>query len=237
MKWSLAIAACALALPGATLAATRRYETGAFERVSVAAGVDADITIGPTRSVMAETGADNFDDLRVSVEGNLLRIDRTPGSWFSGWFSDWFSGGRPQYKVHVVTPTLHSLAASAGADVAVKGGLEGDFSVTASSGSKVDVAPVKAGNVKARSSSGSQIDIAGSCVSLEAEASSGSDMDAEDLRCENVTVRASSGSDISVVATKSVTGYASSGSDVSIRGRPPVMQVGKSSGADVRIGE
>jgi Putative auto-transporter adhesin, head GIN domain len=211
MKRRIAITACALALPGAALAATRTYETGAFEGVSVASGVDADVTLGPNRSVIAETKAENFDDLRISVEGNVLRIDRPAG----GWFSSLFSGGRPDYKVHVVTPTLHSLVASSGAEVTAKGDLKGDFSVKASSGSDVD--------------------LAGSCISLVAEASSGSDLDAEDLKCENVTVRASSGSDVSVTATKRVTGSASSGSDVSIRGRPPVVEVEKSSGSDVKV--
>lgn len=231
MKRIIAVTACALALPGTALAATRTYETGAFESVSVAAGIDADITLGPTRSVVAETSADNFDDLRISVEGNVLRIDRPPGKWFSGWFS----GGRPGYRVHVVTPTLRSLAVSSGAEVEVKGSLEGDFSVTASSGSEVDVSLVKGGNVKASGSSGSDIHIAGSCISLEAEASSGSDLDADDLKCEDVTLRASSGSDLSVAATKRVTGKASSGSDIRIRGRPPVVQVETSSGASVKV--
>lgn len=231
MKRILAITAFALSLPGAALAATRTYETGAFEGVSVAADVDADITLGPTRSVVAETSSNSFDELRILVEGNVLRIDRPPGSWFSSWFS----GRRPSYKVHVVTPTLHSLSASSGAEATAKGSLEGDLSVSSSSGSEVDVSGVKGGNVKASSSSGSELEIAGSCVSLEAEASSGSDLDAEDLTCENVVVRASSGSDISVAASKRVTGKASSGSDVSIRGQPPVVQVETSSGASVKV--
>lgn len=211
MKRRIAIIACALALQGAAFAATRTYETGVFEGVSVASGVDADITLGPTRSVVAETSSGNFDDLQIAVEGNVLRIDRSA----RGWFSSWFTGGRPDYKVHVVTPTVKSLTASSGAEVTVKGVPGGDLSVTASSGS--------------------DIDLAGSCVSLEATASSGSDVDAEDLKCENVTVRASSGSDVSVSASRRVTGSASSGSDVSIRGRPPVVEVETSSGASVKV--
>jgi hypothetical protein len=230
MKQMLAITVCALALPGVTRAATRAYSTGAFEGVSVAAGVDADITLGPTQSVVAETRADRFDDLRISVDGRVLRIDRAPGSWFSNWFRM-----RPNYKVHIVTPALHSLSASSGADVTVKGNLEGDFTVTTSSGSDVSVSGVNGGNVRATSSSGSDLDIAGSCISLEATASSGSDLTAAHLRCENVTVQLSSGSDVSVAATKRVTGHASSGSDLVVRGRPPLVQVEKSSGADIAI--
>jgi hypothetical protein len=61
-------------------------------------------------------------------------------------------------------------------------------------------------------------------------------MDAHGLRCETVTVQTSSGSDVSLYASRSVTGKATSGSDVQISGAPSVMQVEKSSGADVGVG-
>jgi len=232
MKRMFILIACVSALPGAVFAATRTYDTGAFDRVAVASGVEADISVGPTRSVRAETTADNLDDLKISVKDNVLRIERSASSWFSGWFES-----RPHYKVHVVTPVLRSLDASSGTEVTVKGSLEGDFSVTASSGSEVDVAQVKGGNVKAHSSSGSDLSIAGSCISLEAEASSGSDLDADDLRCENASIQASSGSDVSVSATKSIRGKASSGSDVKVKGKPATVQVDTSSGAHVVVKE
>lgn len=229
MKRIIAITVCALALPGAALAATRTYDTGAFEKVSVAAGVSVDITVGPTRSVVAETRADNFDDLRIEVKDNVLHIDRPAGNWLS-------LGHRPDYQVHVVTPALRALDASSGSDVKAKGA-EGDFTATVSSGSDVDISQVKGGKVKVSSSSGSDVSIAGSCVSLEAEASSGSDLDADDLKCEDVSVHASSGSDVSVAASKSVRGQASSGADVKVRGKPSAVQVDKSSGGDVSIRE
>ena len=231
MKQIAAITVCALALPGAALAASKTYETGAFEQVSVAGGIEVVITIGPTRSVVASTRAENFDDLRIAVNGNELKIDRPARNWFTSWFSR-----RPEYEVQIVTPLLRSVDASSGSEVEVRGNLQGDFAVTASSGSDVDVAEVRDGNVKARASSGSDLDIAGTCVSLEADASSGSDLDAGKLKCENVKVRVSSGSDMTVAATRAVTGEASSGSDLRVRGNEAVaVQVKTSSGADVAV--
>lgn len=228
MKRSLEIAACLLLLPGATFAATKTYDVGAFEGISVAAGVTADITVGGARSVVAETASDDFDDLRISVQGNVLRIERTSRGWLS-------FGRRPQYRVQVATPVLRSLTTSSGAEATVKGTVEGDFSVEASSGSEIDVPMIKGGNVKAQTSSGSDINLAGTCRSLNAEASSGSDLDAEELKCEEVTVQSSSGSDISVFASKRVAGKASSGSDIEVSGAPAVVEVDKSSGADVEV--
>lgn len=228
MKSIVAITTLALALPAAAQAATRGYDTRAFDAVSAAGGITVEITLGPSRSVVAETRSQGFDDLRIEVEGNTLRIDRPKRSWFS-------FGRRPSYHVRVATPVLRSLSGSSGSEVSVKGTVEGDFKVEASSGSEVEVASIKGRDVQAHSSSGSDLKISGSCVSLEAEASSGSDLDADRLQCEQVSVKASSGSDVSVEATRSIVGSASSGSDVRVRGRPSVVEVDKSSGADVVV--
>ena len=39
--------------------------------MSVASGIAADITVGPARSVVAETESENFNVLRISVKGAL----------------------------------------------------------------------------------------------------------------------------------------------------------------------
>lgn len=220
------IAACLL-LPMAGLAANRTYPVAAFDAVSVAAGVDVEISLGAAHSVTAETRSSDFDDLRISVQGNVLKIDRPPRGWFQF--------RRPDYRVRVVTPALHSVVASSGSDVDVKGTSDGAFSVEASSGSDVGIVVGKAGTVKVAASSGSDVEISGTCTTLEARASSGSDVEAGDLRCETATVQASSGSDVSVFASRSVSGAASSGSDVQVSGSPANVNVERSSGADVRI--
>jgi Putative auto-transporter adhesin, head GIN domain len=229
MNRPLGLAACLLLLPLAAMAANRPYDIGEFEAVSVAAGVDVQVSLGSSRSVIAESSTDDFDDLRISVQGNVLKIDRPPGGWLQF--------RRPSYKVRVVTPVLHSVTASSGADVSVQGTSEGDFAVDASSGSDVHVSQIKSSKVKAHASSGSDLGMAGTCGTLEIEASSGSDLSAKDLKCEAVTLRASSGSDVSVNASQSVKGSASSGSDVEIGGAASVVQVEKSSGADVSVGK
>lgn len=225
MNRPIAIAASLLCLPVAALAATRAYETPAFEAVSAAAGVNVEVTLGTSRSVVAETRNKDFDGLRVAVQGNVLTIERVRHGWFQF--------GRTSYTVRVVTPVLHAVSASAGSDIQVKGTSEGDFKIDASSGSDVQISMLKGGTVKAHASSGSDLRLAGTCVALEVEASSGSDVDAGALKCEIATLRASSGSDVSLHATRSVTGNASSGSDVDVSGSPPVVKVETSSGADV----
>jgi hypothetical protein len=228
MKILSAIVVGALALPAVATGATRTYDLDGFETVSVAAGITADIQLGSPRSIVAETSSANFDELRITVEGKALRIDRPRRSWFS------FSR-RPHYQVRIVTPVLGAVAASSGSEVTVTGPVQGDFALDASSGSEVKVSTIHSGHVKVTASSGSEVSIAGSCGSLDAQASSGSELRASDLQCENVSIRASSGSDVSLVATQSVSGKASSGSDIRIAGAPRLVQVEKSSGADVQV--
>jgi Putative auto-transporter adhesin, head GIN domain len=221
------LASFLLVLPASAIAATRSYETAAFESVSAAAGVEVQITVGTPRSVVAETQSNDFDDLRIEVRGNVLRIDR-PRGW-------WIFSRRPNYSVRIVTPALRSVTASSGSDVVVKADSLGDFAVNASSGSAVQVTLARAGTIKASASSGSELAISGACTALEVETSSGSEVDAGKLNCETVKVQASSGSEASVFASRSVMGKASSGSDVQIGGAPPVVQVDRSSGADVSL--
>lgn len=228
MKHQLVSALCALALSVTAQAATRSYDTASFEKVSVAAGIDVDITLGGSRSVEAETRAGDFDDLRIAVKGDELRIDRPARSWF------WF-GRRPRYSVRVVMPALRAVEASSGSSVSVKGRVAGDLALQASSGSEVEVAEVGGGNVEARSSSGSDIQVVGSCLSLDASTSSGSDLDAGRLLCERVAVQASSGSDAVVAAKRGLTAKASSGANVRVNGTPVEVQVNTSSGGHVNV--
>lgn len=225
MRHSIFVSALALLLPLAAQAATRTYNTAEFDSVAVAAGVDAQITLGTTRSVVADSSNDDFDSLRVVVEGRQLKIDRPSAHWLSF--------RRPHYTVRVVTPELHSVSATSGSDVEVHGASSGDFSLKASSGSDMKVALTRNATVKVDISSGSDVDVSGECTAVQVEASSGSHAKARHLKCETAAVQASSGADVDVFATRIVTGHASSGANVNIAGAPTSITVEKSSGADI----
>lgn len=229
MRSIIIAAACLLALPAATLAATRTYDTRDFDSVAVAAGINVDVTLGRDHRVIAETGADDFDDLRISVEENMLRIERPRRSWFS-------FGRRAEYRVRVEVPVLRNLSASSGSRVSVRGETPGNsFTVSSSSGSSLDIRISRSDAVVANSSSGSRLQISGTCRSIRVQASSGANLDAEDLRCQDADVQASSGSAISLAATRRVAGAASSGASVKVRGGPDVVEVKRSSGANLTI--
>ncbi|HXZ67841.1 MAG TPA: DUF2807 domain-containing protein [Alphaproteobacteria bacterium] len=226
MKVIFAVAVCVL-MPCIALAASKTYTFGSFESVSVAAGIAAEIKIGAPQSVVAETDGTNFDDLWISVEGNVLRIGRPPGNWFAL--------HHPDYKVHIVMPKLYSLAASSGASAGVVGSPQGDFVVAATSSGQVSLPALKGANVSAHASSGGDVAIGGSCVSLIVSASSGGDVKADGLRCETVVAHASSGGDVWAYASKSIEGHASSGGGIRVDGKPPVVQVSQSSGGTVFV--
>lgn len=229
MRSIVTAAACLLALPATTFAATRTYDTRDFDSIAVAAGIQVDVTLGRGHRVVAETRADDFDDLRINVKDGVLHIERPRLSWFS-------FGRRPDYHVRVEAPALRELSASSGSRVSVRGETPGDsFTVSASSGSSLDIEISRSDALVARSSSGSRLQISGTCHSIRVQASSGANLDAEDLRCEDVEVQASSGSAVSVAASRRVAGAASSGASVRVRGRPDVVEVTQSSGANLAV--
>lgn len=229
-KTWMMLAACLLAVPLGAAAASRTYDTRDFSSISVATGITVDVTLGARHHVVAETDGSDFDSLRVRVEGDVLHIDRPPGSWLR-----WF-GRRPDYRVRVEAPALRRLSASSGSAVTVQGGSPGDdFEVNSSSGSRMDIHITRGRAVRARGSSGSRLHISGNCSAVRITASSGSRVDAEDLRCVDAEVQASSGSSVTLAATGRVAGSASSGSNVKVRGAPAVVEVKQSSGSDVVI--
>src|SRR3954465_12068359 len=76
----LAATACA-----PSLAATRTFPVGAFDRVANSAPVDVRVHVGPAPSARANGPQQVLDRLVVEIRGGELIVRTLPGSWFSGW--------------------------------------------------------------------------------------------------------------------------------------------------------
>jgi hypothetical protein len=203
------LGAAALGALAATSAAaeTKSFDLKNFTRVSVSAGTDVEIVVGPEFSVAAEGEQKAVDKLDVKVEGDMLTIGRKPS------FS--MFGHQGLVKVKVTLPILSALLASSGADASA--------------------ANVDAAQFKLKATSGASAKASGLCIGLAIEASSGGDADATELVCEDATAEASSGADVDVFASKSVIAEASSGGDITVHGKPAQVDITKSSGGDVSV--
>ena len=199
-----------LGVSQAALAETKSYDLGSFNAISVAQGLNVDVSVGSSQAVTAEAPDGKIDRLSITVKNNTLYIRRAKkkGGW--GWGNNWNS---KDYSVIVSVQELYSVDGSSGADVSVEGVDSAKFSIDTSSGANVSVS--------------------GTCGTLSADASSGAGIDADDLVCESVSADVSSGAGISVHATKNFSGDASSGGRISVDGGPQNVSADKSSGGSI----
>lgn len=206
MKHLFLIGAAAL-LATPALAETKTYDFKGFTRVSAAAGVEVDLSVGRDYSIVATSSGKGLERLRVELVGDELQIGRKHKT---------ISWGRGEsVKVVVTAPAL------SGVDV--------------SSGASLDVVGVDADAFSIEASSGGSLDVAGRCNTLSAEVSSGGSIDAAGLQCASATADASSGGSADLYVSESFVGDASSGGSIDVAGSPKSVSKDTSSGGSVSV--
>lgn len=237
---SLAFAtAIGLTLTAAANAESRSFDLRDFDKIDIATGIDAVVTMGDTFAVQADAGsADALDNLKLTVSDGVLsaRFDQSFLDFIvSGGLVGMLLANGNAITVNITLPAVTGISASSGADIR-GGNLRADtLEIEASSGSDIRLVSATLGTVAVDASSGASIDLSGTCDSIEASASSGSGIDADGLVCADATARASSGADIDVHATQSLKADASSGGNIEVRGNPARTDIDSSSGGDVSL--
>lgn len=228
----LATAFAALAIiANPAFAAEKTIELPAFTAVDISSGIDAEITVGGTQSIVAESPDPGIiDRMQIRIVGSELQ------AWFDWNFLDLFSLGIDRsIKLTISVPELVQAEASAGADIVVSGMTGDALDLEASSGSDLKASGIAGGTVSVSASSGANLDATGTCTTGSFEASSGADIDAEELLCTDAGVEVSSGANAEIFATGSVNAEASSGADVTVHGAPKQVDSETSSGGDVTV--
>ena len=204
------VSAGAFTLAGAAAAEdSRNFDLAAFDRIDIATGVTAEITVGGEQSVHVETDKGDFEDLVVKVDDGELVIKR-----------EWkrrFGIGRKKakYKLIATVTDLNAVEASSGSSLTASGIEGSDFDVDTSSGASVK--------------------LSGNCDTINADGSSGSSVSASNLICKDAIADASSGASLSLHATESVDAEASSGASVTISGGAEKTRISKSSGGSISV--
>lgn len=228
-----------LTFGSAAMAESRTYELNNFDRIDIATGLDAAVTIGDSFAVRAESGSgDALNNLQLSVADGVLtaRIDQDFLDFIiSGGLVGMLLNNGNAVTLKITLPAISGISASSGADVRATGLKSEQLDLESSSGANIKLTAAAFGAVRAGASSGANIDLSGTCASIDAEASSGSGIDAGDLVCATATAGASSGADIAVHATQSVKAEASSGSDIDVQGKPAQTDFNSSSGGNVSV--
>ncbi|MEO0398243.1 MAG: DUF2807 domain-containing protein [Pseudomonadota bacterium] len=186
---------------------TKSFDFKDFDKVSVAAGINADIALAEDFSLTVDTTEEEMAQLDIRLNGRTLLIGRN----FRG--VSW--GRRDPVKASVRLPALEG--------------------VSASSGARVEAAGIDAGAFDIAVSSGAHLNVAGACDALDIDVSSGGRAEVDAFRCTRVNAEASSGGSADVYANQAVDAEASSGGAISVEGGPSKISKETSSGGAVTI--
>lgn len=211
-------------------AETREYQLDGFDEISLAEGLEAEITIGDTFSIVAEARSERIlDKLDIEVRGHTLYAGRDSN------FVDFLFGGNDRLQLEITLPDLNEISVSSGAGASVSGDYGATITGAVSSGADLELEDINAARVELSASSGADLDASGTCEQLEVSASSGSDINAKSLECNVVDVSVSSGADADVFASETLESRASSGGDVDVYGSPTNTDISDSSGGDTDL--
>jgi hypothetical protein len=226
-----ALAATFAVLASPALAAEKTIELPAFTAVDISSGIDAEITVGGTQSIVAESpDAGVLERMQIRVVGSELQ------AWFDWNILDLFTLGIDRaVTLKITVPELVQAEASAGADIVVTGMTGDALDLEASSGAGINATTIAGGAVSIETSSGASVDAAGTCTTGNFDVSSGADLDTTALLCADADVDVSSGANAEIYASASVVADASSGGDVTVHGSPAKTDGDSSSGGDVTI--
>lgn len=199
---------------------TRNIEN--FNAITVGGGFDVEVKTGPVFSVVVEADDNIIKYIETSISGNTLRIRTEDLNNFSD----------VHMKVYVTAPAIHTIKASASADVEVMGILTSQERLTFKANSSANIkAEVNAPEVETEASSSGTIAISGKTKTHKTESSSSGDINAFDLLSENTTAKASSSATIQVHASVSLNAQASSSGSVEYKGAAAVQKTENSSGS------
>ncbi|MBN1205438.1 MAG: DUF2807 domain-containing protein [Myxococcaceae bacterium] len=179
---------------------------GRFSGISLAEGLQGDITVGPEASVKIRGDSNLLEYIRLELQGSVLTSSVSSGL-----------GLLPSQPivVTVITPSLAEVKASNGTDMSV-------------SGLDAEELTVKAG-VR------SGVSVSGSARRLTLVASGDSEVQAGELLTEVASVEVSGGSGVTVHVTQEISGAASGGSTITVRGSPPQRNLPTSGGSQVHF--
>lgn len=195
---------CLVAILLVSPAAAEVRALSGFSGVAATDRIEVEVTTGAAFRVEV-SGAD-AERVRTRVDGDVLRISRQGGNWFTG-------NRRLNAQVRVTLPAIDSLAASRGAEVRATEINSTDMSLAAAMGG--------------------EIRISGSCRSLDAAVSMGGAVRADDFQCEDADVAASMGGDARVFASRRFEAAASMGGAVNVAGGGQRGDVATSMGGSV----
>jgi len=175
-------------VPASGQGTSRTYQVAGFTGVDLRGSDDADIRVGPAFSVRAEGPSDRLDGLRITKEGDVLRISRKSNA--VGW------GGGRDVKVFVTMPAIASASIAGSGDMTIDR-VDGTSFKGATSGSgDLAVQQIKADSLDLSIAGSGNINAAGAAKQASLSITGSGDIDARGLTVGSADVSIAGSGDV-----------------------------------------
>lgn len=188
-----------------------------FSGISVATGIEAEITQGNEESVSISASDDKYlENIKTEVVNGVLKI------YYEAPNKKWGYDKNRKIQAVVTYKSISKLLGSSGASIKTKNTISGSTLLLDMSSGAQFKGEVKATDLTIDQSSGAISKVSGSATSVTADVSSGSIFTGSDLSSDNCKASASSGAILKIGVSAKLTARASSGGVVNYKGNPDV---------------
>lgn len=202
---------------------TRTYAIADFTEVELRGADNVDIRVGPGFSVRADGDSELLDHLKISREGNVLRIGRTRTT---GW--SW-GGGRA--KISVTMPALAAVGVAGSGDLTADRAQGPSFRGSVAGSGNLSVGTVAVDRAEVSLAGSGDARLAGTAKQLTVEIAGSGDVDANGLTASaaSVSVAGSGGVRAQVDGPAKVSVMGSGDVDLGAKARCQTSKMGSGS--------
>lgn len=208
------------AVPAQGSGGTRTYAVAGFDAVELSGADNVDVRVGPGFSVRADGDTELLDHLRITKDGNTLRVGRTRSR---GW--SW-NGGHA--RISITMPALAQAAIAGSGDMTVDRVQGGSFKGDGAGSGSLRVGTVQVDRADVSLAGSGEVRMAGSARQLKVSIAGSGDVDAGGLRA--------SAADVSIAGSGSVRAEVDGPAKVTIMGSGDVDLGGKARCQTTKMG-
>lgn len=210
--------------------ATRNFQVGAFDKISLAGSSDVIVTVGGAPSVRAEGNSELLEKLEVKVENGVLRIGYRKGKWSMGWRKD-----HGPVTVHVSVPSLTGAEIAGSGDMKIDKVEGGDFAGEIAGSGAIELASLRARNASFAIAGSGGVSARGSAETADFEIAGSGDIRAGGLEVKRAKISMAGSGNVETKAMESAAIDMMGSGDVVITGTAK-CSVNKVGSGNVRCG-
>ncbi|MFS0738694.1 head GIN domain-containing protein [Sphingomonas sp. 1P06PA] len=223
------LAALAIALPGASQAASRGFTVTDFDRIRVSGPYEVVVRTGPAAAARAEGSPQALDRLRIEVNARTLsiRTDRTD--------SGWQDRGEGKVRIAITVPQLIAAAINGSGSLAIDRAKAARFDLTLAGSGDIRLAALTADRVIVGINGSGDVALGGKVAQARIIVQGSGDVDAGGLVAQDADISVSGSSNVTLAATRTAKVDARGAGDVTVLGKP-VCTVRASGAGNVACG-